>query len=35
MRNVNFTDAKGMQGWIEEKISESGLPAIVVPVLES
>lgn len=34
LRNVNFADAKAMQGWIEEKIAESGLPVITVPATE-
>ena len=34
LRNVQFSDAKTMQNWIEEKITESGLPCIEVEVKE-
>jgi len=31
-RNVNFSDAKAMQLWIEEKIKKSSLPVIVINI---
>lgn len=35
LRKVDFADAKTMQIWIEEKITQSGLPVITVPVVEN
>lgn len=34
LRNVQFSDAKAMQGWIEERIASSGLPVITVQMHE-